>query len=99
MTCALCEKVALYRAGEKGYCKDHRAEAVKKAKHWNSDIEQRHHLDYIGYQLDRRDRTEQRRRLGIASIRDQEVHCSNPRAKRLAVEIHGLGYRKRPSEF
>ncbi len=31
MTCSLCTKPALYRAADKAFCKDHRAQAVKAA--------------------------------------------------------------------
>lgn len=36
-TCAYCDKPALYRAGQKGYCGLHRDEAVKHSKKLNSN--------------------------------------------------------------
>jgi len=32
--CCLCPKVALYRVGRDGYCKDHREDAIKRRKNW-----------------------------------------------------------------
>jgi hypothetical protein len=31
MICSLCTKIALYKAGEEGFCRDHRGQAITRS--------------------------------------------------------------------